>query len=691
LGIVTDYPVWFILFCLIAGGIYSFSLYFRTRNNEIVQWLVWVMAVFRFLTVSILAFLLLSPLLKKNSEIIEKPLILFVQDNSQSIPMGRDSGYYKKDYPVVVDQLISRLNKKFEVVTYSFGEKLRTPFKTTYSEKSTDISAIFTDFTSRYANRNIGAMILATDGIYNKGSNPYYASKKLSFPVYTVALGDTLILKDIILKKVVFNRTAFLGDKFPIEIQVKADKCKTENTEISVIRNDQVLSTKKLSFFDDNVFQKVSFILDAKDKGIQHYTVRISPLNGEINKANNRAEIFVDIRDTREKVALLYQAPHPDITALRQAIESPMKYDLTVSKLSEFTDKPEKFDLIILYQVPSITEINNLTSYMSAGTSLLFILGSQSDIGTFNGLKTGLQILSSKETSLEAIAAFNPNFSLFTTDKELLGSMNYYPPLLSPFGTYKYSPASEILFYQKIGNVVSSQPLILFIQNPAKKIGIIAGENLWKWRLTDYSQRGNHDAFNEWIIKMVQYLSVREDRSLFRVRCNDRFQENENVEFECELYNESYEMINQPDVNLVIKDEEGKSYNYLFGKSEKSYYLDAGIFPVGKYTYSASVKVGNSILRKEGTFIIDQVNLETINLVADHSLLFMISMDHGGEMVYPSKLGGLADKITLREDIRPVIYWKKRFADLIGNPWIFGLILLLLTAEWFLRKRNGIY
>jgi hypothetical protein len=691
LGIVTDYPFWFILLCLLAGGVYSFLLYFRTRKDDIHPSLVWIMAAFRFLTVTILSFLLLSPLLKKSSEIIEKPLILFVQDNSLSIPMGGDSLFYRKEYPAAVGKLIDQLGKKNEVVTYSFGEKLSSTIKTSYKDKVTDISDVFNELISRYSNRNIGAMILATDGIYNKGSNPFYASRKLTFPVYTIALGDTLLLKDIILKKVVCNRTAFIGDKFPMEIQIKADKCNGEKTEVSVIKNNQVLFKKPISFSGDKAFQKVSFMLDAREKGIQHYSVIISPVDKEVNNSNNRAEVFVEVRDTREKIALLYQSPHPDITAIRQAIESTMKYDLDVKKINEFSEQPDKYDLIILYQLPSLSELNTLSRFISSNTSLLFVLGTQTDINGFNNLKTGLQVISGKNMFSESLASFNQDFSLFTTDKELLESVSNFPPLQTPFGTYQYSPVSEILFYQKMGNVTSTLPLVLFVQSPGKKTGIIAGENLWKWRLSDYFQKGNHDSYNGWVNKIVQYLSVKEDRSLFRVKCNDRFQENEAVEFEAELFNESYEMINQPDVSLTIRDEQDKSFPYLFGKNDKAYYLNAGTFPVGKYNYSASVKVGNNVYRKDGAFVVNQMNLETMNLVADHNLLFLISKEHDGEMVYPRNMDDLVKKISSREDIKPVIYTRKRFSDLVGNPWVFIVIIVLLAAEWFIRKRNGIY
>jgi hypothetical protein len=234
-------------------------------------------------------------------------------------------------------------------------------------------------------------------------------------------------------------------------------------------------------------------------------------------------------------------------------------------------------------------------------------------------------------------------------------------------------------------------PMALFFEAAGKKTGIITGENIWKWRLSDYLQTGNHQATDELINKIVMFLAVKSDKSFFVVKTANRFLENENVEFQADVYNESYELITQPEVNLVITDEKGKNFPYVFGKTDNGYYLNTGTFPVGSYKYLATVKVGKNIYQRSGNFIVTALNLESLSTVADHNLLYRIAKTHNGEMVYPRNMDELVKRITSREDIRPVSYIHKEFSDLIGSLAVFLLILGLLTAEWFLRKRSGIY
>ena len=97
MNIVTEYPAWLIILCVALGAIYSFVLYYKVSVfDELAVWIKWAMSVFRFLVVSILAFLLLNPLLKTVFREVEKPIIIIAQDNSESLIIAGDSAYYKR-------------------------------------------------------------------------------------------------------------------------------------------------------------------------------------------------------------------------------------------------------------------------------------------------------------------------------------------------------------------------------------------------------------------------------------------------------------------------------------------------------------------------------------------------------------------------------------------------------------------
>jgi hypothetical protein len=64
---------------------------------------------------------------------------------------------------------------------------------------------------------------------------------------------------------------------------------------------------------------------------------------------------------------------------------------------------------------------------------------------------------------------------------------------------------------------------------------------------------------------------------------------------------------------------------------------------------------------------------------------------NNGKLFYPAEIQKIAGEINASETIKPLSYAHQRLEDLINLKWIFVLLLITLTAEWFFRKREGGY
>ena len=691
MAITTESSVWLLLLCFLAGAVYAGILYFRIPRGDYPGWLLILLAVLRFLSVSAIAFLLTSPLIRIVEESVQKPVILIGVDNSASVRMGKDSLFNKDSLPGRIADLCERLKVKYQPELFSFGERISKGFNGTYDEKETDISAFLNEISGRYYNRNVGALILATDGIFNSGTDPYYASRHLTFPVYTIALGDTNLRKDIFIRQIRCNKRVYMGSPFPVQVFFEMDKTLGVPASLVIKQGEKTLAKKEIRATSDQFSGKTDFMLEPSGTGVQKFSVTISPVDGEASILNNRQEFFVEVLESKEKIAILYDLFHPDVNAMHQALEQSERYEVDQFALRNSSlFAPEKYDLIILNQVPSISSGFDLGPLMKSGKSILFILGSQSDINAFNQLNAGLIISAARLSFTEARPALNPDFTLFTLPADFCETINDWPPLLAPFGLYQYGPMTDKLFTQKIASAVTNIPLFLLNPGPQRKIGIIAGENLWRWRLFDYFTHSNFGLFDEVITKTVQYLMVKDDRSFFRVNVNPTIRENENIRMEAQVYNASYERITDPEVTITIENEERKAFPFTFSKSEDGYYLNAGFFPPGTYTYVATANSGKLRYTRKGSFIVTPVNIESLRLIADHGLLLRIAAAHDGKMIRPEEMDNLLKLIREREDIHSVSYTSRHFSDLVGNMWFFLTILVLLAVEWLIRKRNGI-
>ena len=88
--------------------------------------------------------------------------------------------------------------------------------------------------------------------------------------------------------------------------------------------------------------------------------------------------------------------------------------------------------------------------------------------------------------------------------------------------------------------------------------------------------------------------------------------------------------------------------------------------------------------------IVEDINLEQVNHVADHALLNTIAQTTGAQMLYPDQLDQLPQLLAERDDLKSVVYAHTRYTELLNLPLLFILIVLLLAAEWALRKLKGV-
>ncbi|MFN8165260.1 MAG: hypothetical protein U0X76_03580 [Bacteroidia bacterium] len=691
---LTELPLWWVLVCLLAGIGGAFLLYGKDHSfDNIHKWLRRLLFVLRALLLFFLSILLLSPLIKTFTREKEKPLLIFAQDNSQSIVLNKDSAFYRGDYKKSVEKFLSKLQDKYDVKSISWGDRVRDEADFQFDDKETDFSSFFNEAANRYTNRNIGAYVIASDGIYNRGSSPLYQDAVSKVPVYTVALGDTTVQKDLLISSVNYNKTVYLGNSYPVEVHVDARQLSGVSTTLTVSRDSSVIYSKEIKVSGNRFDQIVNVILEASKPGIVHYKISLSPVVGEMSTLNNVRDIYVEVIESRQKVLVIGNAPHPDLGTLKQSIESSQNYSVKVITADQDPGALNEYNLVILHNIPSVAHPAGelLNRIKTANLPVWYILGAQTSVSLFNNQNAGISISGESGKTNPVLARVNKDFSLFTVDAAMSQAIPTFPELITPFGQFRSTADNSVLLKQQIGSVTTDQPLQVFNQFSGQRIGVLCGEGIWRWRMSDYSANGSFDIFNSWVLKSVQNLSVRENKTHFRVTHKSTFDENETVNFDAEVYNDNFELINTPDVTLTITNRDNKNFPFTFSKNEKAYVLNAGYLPAGDYKYKATVKVGEKVYMENGQFSVTALQAEQSESVADHHLLNTLSEKSGGHMFYPAQLDVLADSLLARNDIKTISYSHYRMRDLVDLKVIFFLLLAILSLEWFLRKRAGGY
>lgn len=694
---IATYPWWFLLLCIIVAFAMSYLLYgnkkYLFNKNEHKGWR-YGLATLRFVSTFLITFLLLSLLLKTKHTEEEKPIVILLQDNTASLKTSFAKNT-KEQYEKQINTLQDEIKNKYEVVTYNFGAGITNNNKTDFTEQETDISATIDELFVKHGAQNIGAVILASDGIFNKGISPLYNKNIQSVPFYTIALGDTTIKKDALIKSVRYPEIVYLGDQFAINIQIEANHLQGQSTVLEVIAPDgKSIQNKPVAITTDHFVWQTDVVGDANKAGVLQYHIKLKTMQGEAILENNTETIYVEVLDGRQKILLLYDAPHPDIKAIGNVVAQNKNYQFTEADIKTYTGKYKEDDLIILYGLPSIeaaSKFNILQEISNSGIPTLWVLSSNSYLSQFNTLQKIVQINNTTQNGNDVYPVFQSSFSKFVLSPQTIQTLSALPPLLSPFGKYQQAATADVLCKQQIGNVKTENPLIVLSEINGKKTGIICAEGLWRWRLNEFAQTKKFDATDEIINKTIQYLTIKGDKRRFRIHATKNiYNANEAVQLDAELYNESYELVNDVDATCNIKDDKGKEYKYTFDKTVNAYTLNAGILPVGNYTVNAKADYKGKTNNASCNFSIRPILIELLNTQANHLLLNSIAQQSGGKMYYPSNMQQIATDLEKNPSMKSILYNTFTTQPLIDFKILFFIILLLLSLEWIIRKYNGI-
>lgn len=695
-NLTFEYPAWFLLLCALAGLVVALILYFGDRKfAEQPRALVRGLGFLRWLGYSLLASLLLSPLLKYLQTDRQEPVVVLAQDVSESVGMETDTAAYRARWEALRDEL----SAKYRVVDYTFGNKVTAGGDLAFTDKRTNLDAVLTEISDVYGSQNLGAVVVATDGIYNEGTNPAYRNLQIKAPVFTVGLGDTTVRRDLLVRRVFHNKIAYLDDRFSVQVDAAARNAAGARTRMTVSRVGDgattVLQTEDIRIDKDDFFTTREVILDADRPGVQRYRISLSGIADEVSRANNGRDIFVDVLDARQKILLLARAPHPDITAMRQSLARGKNNEVEVGYAGKFTGRLADYDLVVLHQLPSAKQsaTDELRQLQRAKIPTLFIMGEGAPA---SAVTRAQDLLSYRGTAgakgNDVSARLVRGFNLFTLSEELRQGLANFPPLKAPFGEFAVGPGSTVVLNQRIGRVDTDYPLLVVGESRGVRTGVFTASGLWQWRLFDFLDGGNHARFDELMSQLTQYLTVQEDKRRFRVSVAENlFDENEPVQLDAELYNSSYELINEPEATVTVTGSEGREYPFTFNRTANAYTLNAGTLPVGNYRFRATTNAGGEALTYDGRFSVRAVEVERYALEADHGLLRQLSDRYGGELLFPADLAGLPARLENAGTVKPVLFETVNTRSVIHLKWLFFVLLALFGAEWFLRRYFGGY
>ncbi|EDP69686.1 hypothetical protein FBALC1_09152 [Flavobacteriales bacterium ALC-1] len=671
-----------IVYIIIAGvAALLLALFQYIYKSKIKSDLKYLLTVLRTISVFGILLLLINPKFESFTYFDEKPTLVVAVDNSESI------SYLKQDESAsnVIKTLESQkeLNERFNLQAYSFGKSVNELDSLNFDARQSNISQALKQFGEVYDNET-APIVLLTDGNQTYGSDYSYVAKGVKQSIYPIILGDSTVYSDLSLKQLNVNRYVFLKNKFPVEIITNYNGTESITTELKIWSGNSVVFRKTLQFDESKTSQIISTTLNATSVGVKTYRVDLVPLANEKNRVNNSKNFGVEIIDQKTNIAIVAERLHPDLGALKKAIESNEQRSVSILKPKEYESKINDFQLVVLYQPD-----NNFNSILKE------IKDQNLNTFTISGTSTSWSLLNNsqayyKQTITNQTEDFQPslnrNYNTFIVDNL---DFNSYPPLKSEFGALEFLEPSDIILYKSVNGINTDQPMLSTFEINNTKHALLNGEGIWRWRAQAYLDTESFIDFDNFIGKLVQYLSSNKKRKRINVDYKSFYNGNDDVIISAQYFNKNYEFDAEASLSIVIKNADDDSIRevpLLLNKG--NYSVDLSGITAGNYTFT--VKHNSEAVATSGSFQVLEYNVEQQFLNADIDKLKSLANNSEGEAYFSSESSNLIE--NLLADNRYVTIQKstKNIVPLIDWKYLLGLIALSLFAEWFIRKYNGL-
>ncbi|PZR21878.1 MAG: hypothetical protein DI539_06940 [Flavobacterium psychrophilum] len=668
-----------LLLVLSAFAAFALSFYQYLYKAKKKGRLFFFLAFLRFLTLFSVFLLLINPVITtKSLETVKTPLPVLI-DNSQSVKeLGQDS-IAKALSQQIADN--KSLKDKFDLQLYSFAEGFSNADTLNFNGKQTHIDQAVQNLKQLYRNINYPVVML-TDGNQTMG-NDYVYSFRENTSVYPLVLGDTTTFLDLKVNQVNVNKYAFLKNKFPVEVFLQYSGNKTINAVFNITQGNSVLYKQNVSFSKDKKAVSLSVLLDADKVGVKTYKAQITSGESEKNRYNNIKNFAVEVIDQRSEVAIVSSLNHPDLGALKRAIETNQQRKVTILKPSDVKSLQD-YNVLILYQ-PDASFKALLEQNKNAGLNTLTITGLSTD---FNLLNQTQNVLSFKMTSQseDYLADYVTGFNSFAIDN--IG-FEQFPPLENPYGTITVKSNANTLLQARIRNVKMDNPLMVFSENGPSRNAFILGENIWKWRLESHLNSKSFEQFDVFIDKTIQYLASNSKRKSLVVSHERFYNSGEVISLSAQYFNKNYEFDENARLTIRLnnkKNNTSKTYDFLKGAGEYKVNLDG----LDAGAYSFTVVENTSKTSYTGAFEVLDFEIEKQFVNPDLTRLQQVASNTNGEVFYPNTIDKLIDRLVNDENYKALQKEITKKSPLIDWVWLLVILAVALATEWFVRKYNGL-
>jgi len=734
-----------LLLIILLAAAFIYFIYFRPRVRLSKRATATLVAL-RAALIVLMIVLLLRPVVVVSSVVPRSSYIAMVIDDSVSMKLRDVPGGATRLETVKQallnagankDSFLNRLEKKFKTNLYGFsGGLMRVKDgNDLYGEgRTSDLAGALDETIKRSSGMPLSAVVLATDGASNVPRDLAAVLRELrahDIPVFTIGVGNTSRTMDAELTRVNMPRRVLVGSRLNIEAIVGLSGYGETKVLLNVREDGRAIKTEEFNLRGNDT-QALNLEVTPATPGVHRYTVEVTPLDGELTVENNKQDSLVEVIEGPLRILHVEGEPRWELGKIHESLQSNEKnvvvvalqrtgenkfYRQGIGSQTELADgfpKTEEelfsYDGLVIGSVEAgfftADELRNIEAFVARRGGGLLALGGRLafDGGRYKGTAlddllpvtlTGGPVDEANSFApvykpvLTAAGQAHPITRLNEDRAANQKAWNELPPIsVSEVLTNVKPGASVLLEAQRVEGSGQTAPLLVQQRYGRGQTLALTAADTWRWRMRMESKSNSHETF--WR-QMLRYLVSGTPRQIEIGTEKEVYALDDTINIVADIRDRKFNpvadaravaRVTKPSgavVDVPLKFTTLNSVNTYVGELKADELGQHRIELIG-----TSASLGE--LSATSNMLVSDLNREYYSAAQNSDLLKRIAAETGGKYYTPAQVQSLLDDLIYRQ----TPYSERVTKDLWDMPVNFMLIVGLLSAEWFLRKREGL-
>lgn len=722
MSVFLNHPGFWGFLVLFAAAVAGAVLIYRAAPSSVGRRLRALLVGLRVAVLVVIFFMLLEPVVRLARTVTERPVVVVLLDASRSMAIPDGTGGARRGDEAVGllnEMVVPRVARDAEVDAYVFSSSIE-PLTTergviaaapVLEGGATDLGGALSAIKSLFSERNLSAVVVATDGAVNRGCDPRAAGLALGVPVYTLGVGSADDAVDVSVREPLTNRISYAGEALPIETRISWSGLAGGHATVELREGEALVETASVDLENSSGEALVSFRAVPSTPGVHRYTILVPPVPGEVSVANNTRVVSTHTLEGRIGILLVGARPSHDYAFANRALASDPNVDLQSVAVRGGSSEPgapglplsEKDllerDVVMMigadWADPPISA-DWLVRFVRERGGGLLLMGLPPSEGPVGGLEDVAPVILAPVSApalRETRVRLTPEGEAAATTRvtrdrfENASIWASLPPIwtaTTPWWTAR--PDAAVLV---TGGSAEPERVPLYIGSRHGTGNVLAllADGIWRWKMAGPDDVDVHGRI---LAAAARWLTSGADLERVVVTTDkDVYAAGEEIRFSAQVYRSDYRVARDASVSVSVSRGTGAVPLEAVDLVREGDFHRGTLGPLapGSYTFLGVGRTGpEEVGEASGEFVVEEFSLEDAEVRRRPAVLRRLASETGGLYVSPETLDELPDSASLERRSVSVV----RELELWNSPWPFVGLVGLLSLEWALRRRKGL-